>query len=103
MMWSQHGPTTMNMELLTILLSVIGVGVALSVQVRSGNRRLETRIDTEMDRLDNRMDRLDNRMDSIDLRMKGIETEVNSLGKEVAHLSGLVEGLREAIAHNRAA
>ncbi|MCY3818993.1 MAG: hypothetical protein OXH52_06455 [Gammaproteobacteria bacterium] len=98
------------MELLTILLSVIGVGVALSVQVRSGNRRLETRIDTEMDRLDNRMDRLDNRMDrldnrmdSIDLRMKGIETEVNSLGKEVAHLSGLVEGLREAIAHNRAA
>ncbi len=79
----------MNIEFVTILVSIVGVGIALGVQIRAGNRRLDARIDAEM-----------NRMDS---RMKGIETEVHGLGKEVAHLSGLVEGLREAIAHNRAA
>ena len=75
----------MNVELLAVLVTMVGVGIALSVQVRSTGRRL------------------DDRMDRMDSRMKGIETEVNNLGKEVAHLSGLVEGLREAIAHNRAA
>ena len=67
-----------SMEFLTILVSILGVAVALGVQIRAGNRRLEARMDR-------------------------IESEVHGLGKEVAHLSGLVEGLREAIAHNRAA
>ena len=74
----------MSLELLAVLVTMVGVGIALSVQVRSTGRRLN------------------DRMDRIDSRMKGIETEVNNLGKEVAHLSGLVEGLREAIVHNRA-
>ena len=68
----------MNLQLLTILVSIVGVGIALGAQTRSGNRRLDARLDR-------------------------IESEVNGLGKEVAHLSGLVQGLREAIAHNRAA
>ncbi len=89
----------MDIEFVTILVSIVGVGIALSVQIRAGNRRLDAR----MDRIDSRMDRMDSRMDRMDSRMKGIETEVHGLGKEVAHLSGLVEGLREAIAHNRAA
>ena len=68
------------MELLAVfvLVTMVGVGIALSVQVRSTGRRLDD-------------------------RMNRMESEVNGLGKEVAHLSGLVEGLREAIAHNRAA
>ena len=74
----------MSLELLAVLVTMVGVGSALSVQVRSTGRRLN------------------DRMDRIDSRMKGIETEVNNLGKEVAHLSGLVEGFREAIVHNRA-
>ena len=79
----------MDVQLLAVLVTIIGLGIALSVQVRSGNRRLDARIDSGM-----------NRMES---RMKGIETEVSGLGKEVAHLSGLVEGLREAVVHNRVA
>ena len=67
-----------NLELLAVLVTMVGVGIALSVQVRSTGRRLDD-------------------------RMNRIESEVSGLGKEVAHLSGLVEGLREAIAHNRAA
>lgn len=68
----------MNMELLTILVSIFGVAIALGAQMRAVNRRLDTRMDR-------------------------IEGEINGLGKEVAHLSGLVEGLRDAIARNRAA
>ncbi len=93
----------MNIEFVTILVSIVGVGIALGVQIRAGNRRLDARIDAEMNRIDSRLNRMDSRMDRMDSRMKGIETEVHGLGKEVAHLSGLVEGLREAIAHNRAA
>lgn len=69
--------------------TIIGVGIALATLTLASNRRLEAR--------------LERRMDRIESRMKDIETEVNGLGKEVAHLSGLVQGLREAIAHNRAA
>ena len=68
----------MNIELLAILVSIFGVAITLGAQMRAGNRRLDARMDR-------------------------IESGVNGLGKEVAHLSGLVEGLREAIAHNRAA
>ena len=68
----------MTVALLTILVPIFGVAVALGAQMCAGNRRL-------------------------DARMGRIESEVNGLGKEVAHLSGLVEGLREAVAHNRTA
>jgi len=69
--------------------TIIGVGIVLATLTLASNRRLEVR--------------LERRMDRIESRMKDIETEVNGLGKEVAHLSGVVQGLREAIAHNRAA
>ena len=82
----------MSMEPLIVVVSVFGVGIALSAQLRSGHRRL-----------DERLNPIDKRMGGIDSRVTSIDTELSGLGKEVAHLSGLVEGLREAIAHNRAA
>ena len=36
-------------------------------------------------------------------RMGRIEAAIVALGERMAHLEGLLEGLREAIAHNRAA
>ena len=42
-------------------------------------------------------------MDRMNARMDRIEAAVVALGERIAHLVGLLEGLREAIAHNRAA
>ena len=63
----------------------IVAAVGLAGLIISGNRSLAAR----MDRMGARMDRM--------------EAAIVALGERMAHLEGLLEGLREAIAHNRAA
>ena len=58
--------------------TIIGVGIALASLILASNRQLSARIER-------------------------LETRVNDLDRRMAHLEGLLEGLREAIAHNRAA
>ena len=79
--------------------TVIGVGVALAGLLLNGQRDLSQR----MDRLDARMGRLDTRMDRLDTRMDRLETGHAELRERMAHLEGLLEGLREAVTAHRAA
>jgi len=65
--------------------AIVAATVALAGLIINGNRVQTAR----MDRMDARMDR--------------IEAAIVALGERMAHLEGLLEGLREAIAHNRAA
>ena len=58
--------------------AIVAASVGLTGLILSGNRKLTVRID----------------------RLAG---EIVAPGQRMAHLEGLLEGLREAIAHNRAA
>ena len=76
--------------------TIIGVGVALAGLSFSGLRGL--RAD-----LNERMDRLDARMDKFEGELGELRKDQARLDNRMARLEGLLEGLREAIAHNRAA
>ncbi len=67
------------------LIAILAVGVAMAGVVLSGQRSLRR----EIKQLGARID-----------RMEAGQTE---LRERMAHLGGLLEGLREAIAHNHAA
>ena len=69
--------------------TIIGVGIALAGLVLSAFRSLRIDLNRRMDRLEERMDELRKDQAKLDNRM--------------AHLEGLLEGLREAITQNRAA
>ena len=60
------------------------------------NRRLERR----MDRMESRMDRLESQIG--DLRIH-VDAQIGELRERMAHLEGLLEGLREAITHRNVA
>ena len=61
------------------------------------------RLDERFTRLDERFDRLDERFDRLDERIARIETGQGDLRERMAHLEGLLDGLREAIVRNQAA
>ena len=73
--------------------TMIGVGVAIAAlilaQTRHSNRLIHDRIDT-----------VDKHMND---RFQSMETQLGELRERMAHLEGLLEGLREAIAGRRAA
>ena len=81
------------------MIAVVGVGVALAGLILSGQRSVNVR----MDRIDARMDRIDARMDRLEGRMDRLESGQAELRERMAHLEGLLEGLREAIVHRAAA
>ena len=60
------------------LIAILAVGVALATLILTGQRSLTARIER-------------------------VESGQIELRERMAHLEGLLEGLREAIAHNRAA
>ena len=76
--------------------TILGVGIALAGLTFSGLRGL--RAD-----LNGRMDRLDVRMDKFEGELGELRKDQARLDNRMARLEGLLEGLREAIAHNRAA
>ena len=73
--------------------TIIGVGVAIAAltlaQTRYSNRLIHDRIET-----------VDKHMND---RFQSMETQLGDLRERMAHLEGLLEGLREAIAGRRAA
>ena len=74
------------------MIAVVGVGVALAGLILSGQRSVNVR-----------MDRIDARMDRLEGRMGRLESGQAELRERMAHLEGLLEGLREAIVHRAAA
>ena len=102
--------------------TIIGVGVAIAAlilaQARHSNRLIETmetrmsdRIETmetrTSDRIETMETRTNDRIGTMETRMndrfQSFETQIAELRERMAHLEGLLEGLREAIAGRRAA
>ena len=69
--------------------TIIGVGVALGALILGGNRQLNGQINRVEDGLNSRIER--------------VEVGQMELRERMAHLEGLLEGLRDAIARHRAA
>ena len=78
------------------LIAIFAVGVAIAGLVLSGQLSLRQ----EIRQLGSRMERVEA---SLTKRMERVEAGQTELRERMAHLEGLLEGLREAIAHNRAA
>ncbi len=94
--------------------TIVGVGVAIAGLTLNSVRLLRVDLTAPMHRLDERMSRLEERMDRLDERMDRdkqelheriarIESGQGDLRERMAHLEGLLEGLREAITRNHAA
>ena len=69
----------MSVELISVLIAVLAIGATLGGLILTGNRGLRQ----DMRRLDE--------------RISGLESQIGELRERMAHLEGLLEGLREAI------
>ena len=95
----------MSVELISVLVAVLAIGVALAGLILTSNRGLrkdmredmkqgESRLREDMGKLESRL-----REDTSQLRddIKQLGDRVGRLEHSQAHLGGLLEGLREAI------
>lgn len=79
----------MSVELIGVLVAVVAIGATLAGLILISNRGVRQDITHLETRLDN--------------RLNGLETQIGELRERMAHLEGLLEGLREAIAGRPAA
>ena len=94
------------------LIAILSVGIALAVMILTQNRNLRSdlvqRFDDKIDALGKRIEdqgtALNKRLDGQAIEIAEIKKEVyglreglHGLGKRMAHLEGLVEGLKEAV------
>ena len=84
----------MSVELISVLVAVLAVGVALAGLILTGNRGLRQDMRQDMAQLETRL-----REDISQLRddIKQLGERVARLEHSQAKLEGLLEGLREAI------
>ena len=82
------------------MIAIVAVGVALAGVILTGNRGLRLDIRQDMARLETR---LDERISGLESRFDGLERQFGELRERMAHLEGLLEGLREAISGRAAA
>ena len=113
----------MSVELISILTAIVAVGVALAGVILTSSRGLRQDMRQDMMRLDERIHGLESQFDSrigalefrldekisalesrLDEKISGLESRFDALGyqfgelrERMAHLEGLLEGLREAI------
>ncbi len=65
------------------ILAILAVGVALAGVILTSNRGVRQ----DMAQMESRLDK----------RISGLESQIGELRERMAHLEGLLEGLREAI------
>ena len=73
----------MSVELISVLVAVLAIGATLAGLILTSNRGLRQNMAQMESRLDN--------------RISGLESQIGELRERMAHLEGLLEGLREAI------
>ena len=101
----------MSVELISVLIAVLAIGATLAGLILTSNRGLRQDIRQDMARLESRLDerisalesRLDERINGLDSRFDAMEKQFGELRERMAHLEGLLEGLREAITGRAAA
>ena len=83
------------------MIAIVAVGVALAGVILTATRGLRQDIRQDMARLEERINglesRLDERISGLESRFDGLERQFGELRERMAHLEGLLEGLREAI------
>ena len=82
------------------LISIIAVGVALAGLILTSLKGTEARLREEMVKLESR---LNGRISALESRFDAMEHQMGELRERMAHLEGLLEGLREAITGRAAA
>ncbi len=78
------------------LIGIVAVGVALAGLILTSSRGLRQ----DMARLESR---LDGRISGLESLINSLRGEIGDLRERMAHLEGLLEGLREAITGRAAA
>ena len=76
------------------LIAILGVGIALAVMMNTQIRNLRADL---VQRFDYKIDALDKRLDDQAVEMGAVRKDIHALGERMAHLEGLVEGLKEAV------
>ena len=75
------------------IIAILAVGVVLAGVILNSNRGLRQDVRQDIARLESRLDE----------RISGLESQFGELRERMAHLEGLLEGLREAITGRAAA
>lgn len=84
----------MSVELISVLVAMAAIGVALAGLILATNRGLRQDMARMEKRLDGRFDSLESRIDEFQSRVDG---QIAALRERMAHVEGLLSGLREAI------
>ena len=84
----------MSVELISVLVAMAATGVALSGLILTNIRGLRQDMARMETRLDGRIDALESRVDEFQSR---VDRQFSSLRERMAHVEGLLSGLREAI------
>ena len=83
------------------LIAILGVGIAMAVmmntQIRNLRADLVQRFDYKFDALDKRLDDQAVVIGTIKKEISALREGQHALGERMAHLEGLVEGLKEAV------
>ena len=95
----------MSVELISVLVAVLTIGAALAGLILTSNRGLRQDMRQDITRMESRLDerigalesRMDERINGLESRFDAMEKQFGELRERMAHLEGLLEGLREAI------
>ena len=87
------------------LIAILSVGIALAALMLTQNRNLRADLTKLIEdqgtvlgkRIEDQGTALNKRLDGQAIEIAEIKKEVYGLGKRMAHLGGLVEGLKEAV------
>ncbi len=92
----------MSVELISVLIAVLAVGATLAGLILSGQRAIRTELaaqrrDFNTEQTELRREIAAQRQDFSE-RFTALEQQIAELRERMAHLEGLLDGLREAIA-----
>ena len=95
----------MSIELISVLVAVVAIGAALAGVILTSIRGLRQDMREDIGKLESRLDErisgleshLDERISGLEKRFDAMEHQFGELRERMAHLEGLLEGLREAI------
>ena len=94
----------MSVELISVLVAVLAIGATLAGLILTSNRGLRQDIRKDMARLESRLGERIGALESrVESRFDAMEKQFGDLRERMAHLEGLLEGLREAISGRAAA
>lgn len=88
----------MSVELISVLIAVVAVGVTLAGLILTGQRAIRAELTEQRRELAEQRRELAAQRQYFDERFTALEQQITELRERMAHLEGLLDGLREAIA-----